>query len=43
MGLVSKREEERMKKVDPKKAEQAERLGMALGSRGYMFIYIFKN
>ena len=35
MSLNSKREEERMKKVDPKKAQQAERLGMGLGSRRY--------
>ena len=34
MGLASKREEARMQKVDPKKAAQAERLGMGLGSRG---------
>lgn len=33
MGLASKQEEARMKKIDPLKAEQAERLGMALGAR----------
>nr|XP_053638602.1 ADP-ribosylation factor GTPase-activating protein 2-like [Cherax quadricarinatus] len=34
MSLAGKREEERMKRVDPKKAQQAERLGMGLGARG---------
>ncbi|XP_066965001.1 ADP-ribosylation factor GTPase-activating protein 2 isoform X7 [Macrobrachium rosenbergii] len=33
MSIAGKREEERMKKVDPKKAQQAERLGMGLGVR----------
>ncbi|XP_069160684.1 ADP-ribosylation factor GTPase-activating protein 2 isoform X4 [Procambarus clarkii] len=33
MSLAGKREEERMKRVDPKKAQQAERLGMGLGAR----------
>ncbi|XP_042213209.1 ADP-ribosylation factor GTPase-activating protein 2-like isoform X2 [Homarus americanus] len=33
MSLAGKREEERMKRVDPKKAQQAERLGMGLGVR----------
>ena len=29
-----KKEEERIRKVDPKKAEQLERLGMGIGARG---------
>lgn len=33
MSLAGKREEERMKRIDPKKAQQAERLGMGLGMR----------
>lgn len=33
MSIAGKREEERMKRVDPKKAQQAERLGMGLGVR----------
>ncbi|XP_071532925.1 ADP-ribosylation factor GTPase-activating protein 2 isoform X6 [Panulirus ornatus] len=33
MSLAGKREEERMKRVDPQKAQQAERLGMGLGAR----------
>lgn len=33
MSLAGKREEERMKRTDPKKAQQAERLGMGLGIR----------
>lgn len=33
MSLAGKREEERMKRVDPMKAQQAERLGMGLGMR----------
>ncbi|XP_069981286.1 ADP-ribosylation factor GTPase-activating protein 2 isoform X11 [Penaeus vannamei] len=33
MSIAGKREEERMMRVDPKKAQQAERLGMGLGAR----------
>ncbi|KAK8398033.1 hypothetical protein O3P69_003741 [Scylla paramamosain] len=33
MSLAGKREEERMKRTDPMKAQQAERLGMGLGVR----------
>ncbi|KAK3883160.1 hypothetical protein Pcinc_012493 [Petrolisthes cinctipes] len=33
MSLAGKREEERMKRTDPKKAQQYERLGMGLGAR----------
>ena len=37
MSIAGKREEERMKKLDPKKAQQAERLGMGLGVRRSVF------
>ncbi|CAG2062377.1 unnamed protein product [Timema podura] len=33
LGLQQKKEEEKMKRVDPKKAQQYERLGMGFASR----------
>ena len=33
MGVDSQKEEERIARTDPKKAEQASRLGMGLGQR----------
>nr|CAD7264331.1 unnamed protein product [Timema shepardi] len=35
LGLQQKKEEEKMKRVDPKKAQQYERLGMGFASRTY--------
>ena len=33
LGLATQREEQRLQRQDPKKAQQAERLGMGLGTK----------
>lgn len=43
LSIKQKKEEEKIKAIDPKKASQMERLGMGLGARGYaFFVYFYK-